>query len=241
MNLSTFLFMVLLFACSSKSNRNSTTDKDSEMDTVAPELTETRDVSNQIVSDHLESAEWNTDQDSIRIQLVKSKPDNFLIGSLLEELYIRNLISISDSLLAINIRFDLHSFDCGAPDCYSTDVNLSFPHRGRLEFPEIINFTIHEHGCVDSEMKTSGSLKLIELGTNYVNYYSTDQKSNLVILGSDERQEYVYYFAEVEPNKIKANLISEIIDAIPEDDPTEKAPYRSTRLLLKEYEHFLGK
>lgn len=83
-------------------------------------------------------------------------------------------------------------------------------------------------------------MKLVEQGDNFVNYYSADQWSNLILIGSDERQEYVYYFTEVEPNEIKASLIYELLDNFPEDDPTESAPYRSTQLLTKEYERFLG-
>ncbi|MCP4457111.1 MAG: hypothetical protein GY816_03640, partial [Cytophagales bacterium] len=64
-----------------------------------------------------EQIDWDTEQDLIRNELVKSKPQNFLIGSLLEELYIRNVISFSENELDFTLTFDLHGFDCGAPDC----------------------------------------------------------------------------------------------------------------------------
>jgi len=185
--------------------------------------------------------DWEAYQDSLRTELVKSKSPNFLIGSLLEELYIRNLVSVSYRELTFNIPLDLHGFDCGAPDCYSTDLSFSFPHDHQLSFPDELSYNIYEHGCVDSELRTSRTLKLVEHGDNFVNYYSTDQQSNLVIIGKDERQEYVYYFSEVELNEIKASLINELLDNFPEDEPTESPPYRSTQLLTKEYEQFLNK
>ena len=157
----------------------------------------------------------------------------------MEELYIRNLVSVSSNELTFNLPFDLHGFDCGAPDCYSTDLSFSFPHNNELEFPNELSFTIHEHGCKEPEFRKEGTYKLVEQEKNYVNYYSTEHKSNLVIIGDDERFEYIYYFTDVKPDSIKANAVNELISNFSEDDADASAPYRSTTMTSKEYERFI--
>ncbi|MBL6446388.1 hypothetical protein JMN32_08720 [Fulvivirga sp. 29W222] len=182
-----------------------------------------------------ESLDWEAYQDSLRSVLLKLKPDNFLKGSMLEEFYIRNLISVSGGELVFDLRFDLHAFDCGAPDCYSTDIKFGIPHNNQLQFPNELTFSIHEHGCVDTERRATGVMRLVEKGTTFVNYYSRDQQSNLVILGADKDKAYAYYFTGVEPDSIKADQIPEVIMNLSD---TAAVPYRSTQLLTLEYERF---
>ena len=81
-------------------------------------------------------------------------------------------------------------------------------------------------------------MSLMESGDQFVNYYSAEEKSNLVIIGNDDRKEYVYYFTESTPNKIKAELLNDLMDNWPEDDPSEPAPFRSTRMRTDNYEWF---
>ncbi|MCP4494755.1 MAG: hypothetical protein GY820_46745 [Gammaproteobacteria bacterium] len=157
----------------------------------------------------------------------------------MEELYIRNVISFSENELDFTLTFDLHGFDCGAPDCYSTDLNFRIPHNNQLIFPNELKYSIHEHGCVESEFRTSGTMTLVEQGDSYVNYYSEEQRSNLVIIGNDERKEYTYLFTETEPNFIRVSQLKELIDSYPVDGPGEiPQPFMSTDLLRYEYQNF---
>ncbi|UII20311.1 hypothetical protein [Fulvivirga ligni] len=188
-------------------------------------------------TDSLVMLDWQTTQDSLRKVLLKSKPDNFLKGSMLVELYIRNVITISDDSLYLNIPFNLHSFDCGAPDCYSTDLKFGFPHHNQLMFPDEITYGIHEHGCVDSELHLSGVMSKINQDDNFVSYYLKELHQTLIILADDERKEYAYLFEEVEPDSIQMNRIQELLSNLPD---TASVPYRSFQLITPEYEIFLG-
>lgn len=69
---------------------------------------------------------------------------------------------------------------------------------------------------------------LVEHGDNFMNYYSSEQQSNLVILGVDERKEYVYYFTEVEPNEIKVSLIYHYLTTF--QRTTQLNPHRTDQL-----------
>ena len=241
MNFKPLILLLLLIGCSSTPEQTFSTK--ARVENPEQIIGQTNEIGANIqpIIKELERIDWEAYQDSLRTELVKLKSNNFLIGSLLEELYIRNLVSDSHRELTFNIPLDLHGFDCGAPDCFSSDLTFSFPHDHQLVFPENVSFTMHEHGCVESELQTSGTMKLVEHGGNSVNYYSEEHRSNLVIIGNDERKEYVYYFTDVQPDSIKANFISKLISEFPEDDPSAIAPYRSTTMIAKEYERFLNK
>ncbi len=197
----------------------------------------------ELIPEYVPTAEqvaWEGYQDSLRTELLKSKPENFLKGSLLEELYIRNLVSISIDELTFELPFDLHAFDCGAPDCYSTDIKFKFPHKNELYFPNKLSFSIYEYGCVDTELQASGTMKLVERETNFVNYYTEEFQSNLLIFRKDERKEYVYFFMNVQKDSIKGNIVNQLLSDYNEEDITAEAPYRITEMLTLEYEKFLG-
>lgn len=226
----TFLLLPLFLACSSNSERTST-EPEIEANSQTAELpTESQLASKQF--------DWEDYQDSLRTELLNSKPNNFLKGSLIEELYIRNVVTLSEDSIYFEIPFNLHGFDCGAPDCYSTDMKFGFPHENKLEFPNRIVYSIHEHGCVDTESRLTSDMILLNQNNRFISYYSPEQRGNLIIIGNDKRKEYVYYFLDVEQDSIKADQISKLLLNLPD---TASAPYRSTQLLTLEYENFMNK
>lgn len=225
----TIFLLPLFFACSPNSERRSTVSDIPSNPQTAEE---------PINNPNSEPLDWSAYQDSLRIELLNSKPDNFLKGSLLEELYIRDVVIESNDSLHFKFSFDLHGFDCGAPDCYSTELRFGFPHNNKLEFPNNLDYLIYDTGCLVSELPPHGTMTLFDQNDNFVHYYSSFHETNLLIVGDDQRKEYVYYFWELQPDVIQPNLISELINKLPD---TALAPYRSTQLLTQEYERFLNK
>ncbi|TDG35630.1 hypothetical protein EZJ43_13505 [Pedobacter changchengzhani] len=63
-------------------------------------------------------------QDSLRKLILNSKPNENLKSSILQELYIRGLVNEEHGKIKFDLPFNLHGFDCGAPDCYSTDLKF---------------------------------------------------------------------------------------------------------------------
>ena len=149
MNLKLIIVLPLLLACSPNTKQ-----------TMEQKTSQSTDVAAN-GSPGSTSTNWEAFQELLRTELVKSKSPNFLIGSLLEELYIRNLVTASYRELTFSIPLDLHGYDCSAPDCYSTDLSFRFPHDHQLSFPDEFSFNIHEHGCVDSTFRASGTMKLV--------------------------------------------------------------------------------
>ena len=176
-------------------------------------------------------------QDSLRGLLLKSKPNKNIKASLLQELYIKGLVNQVGDAIVVKVPFNLHSFDCGAPDCYSTDVTFKIPATNPIVFPKEINFNIKEYGCgIKQIMILKTPFKLIAQSPNHVNYYSEKIKSNFVILGEKRT---VYYFEDVQPNEIKIDLIHKIIEGQDDDDPNAIIPYRSFIMESKSYSDFI--
>ncbi len=175
-------------------------------------------------------------QDSLRIILLKSKPNEILKASVLQELYIRRLVSQIDDSFKFLFPFNLHGMDCGAPDCFSTDISFEIPVTNPVQFPKEISFQLFEHGCVDQEIYTNGLFELVEESENHVNYYSKKHKSNLVII-HDEAQ--LYYFPNTQPNEIKVDSLYKLFENYDEEDSNAIVPYQSTTMTTNEYQYFL--
>lgn len=225
MKITFVLFTLLLISCSSK-------EKKDKVDKQWNILTEKTMPTKAKLS-------FEETQDSLRKQLLKSKSNKNLKSSLLQELYIRGLVDQVDNKILFDLNFNLHGFDCGAPDCYSTNISFEIAAKEPIEFPDKINFELLEQGCgIENKNLTNGLFELVEVSTKYVNYYSKKQQSNLVILGEKKK---LYYFPNTEPNAIKVKLLDQLFEQYDDEDPNAIVPYQSITMTTNEYENFLVK
>lgn len=138
--------------------------------------------------------EWERHQNNLRGEILKKKDNIILKKSFLQEMYIRDIVSVSNGTVFVRIPFDLHSNDCGSPDCYRTEVSFHFKLGNSFKFPQKIPFQEHEDGCVEHETKISGTFELQELTDEYVIYHSVKDKKTLVLFRTNEKSgEYAYY------------------------------------------------
>lgn len=213
---------------------------------IAPEEIRTLNESSVTLSDETIIAEriiidttltFEEQQKILRKRLLDTKPNENIKASVLQELYIKGLVNQIQDSIVFELPFNLHSFDCGAPDCYTTDILFKIPASTPIEFPAKINFTQVEHGCgIDGEIIDNTTFELIEQSTEYLNYYSSKKKSNLIILGKERE---LYYFTDVDRNAIRVNLIDKIMNDYDDDDPEDTAPYQSTLMRHKDYMDFM--
>ena len=225
-----FILSLLIAACSSKEKKE---DNHEHKEVITKKIiTET----NELKEEELTFAEI---QDSLRIQLLNSKPNENLKSSILQELYIKGLVNQIKDKIRFDLPFNLHGFDCGAPDCYSTDILFEFTASYPIVFPKNIDFQLVEHGCgIEKNIKENGVFELVEQTLTYVNYYSKNQKSNLIIIG-DKRE--LYYFSDTKPNSIKVDLIEKLFEEYDEEDPKFTEPYQSTTMRNNDYGDFIRK
>ncbi|MEX1000935.1 MAG: hypothetical protein WDZ35_02360 [Crocinitomicaceae bacterium] len=198
---------------------------------------------NSVTSEKTESkpvSDWQQYQDSLRNEILKSKESEILKRSFLQEMYIRNVVTISNDSLRFLIPFNLHGPDCGAPDCYSTDISFSFKFGDTVIFPKNLSFQEHEHGCIDKEMHLSGNFKLFEQTDKHIIYHSNQHKRTLVLFSSNEYTETTaFYFTGVKKNKINGKNIYTIADVTDENFSEKDYPFTSWILTTNEYENFI--
>ncbi|MCL2011913.1 MAG: hypothetical protein FWG75_03885 [Cystobacterineae bacterium] len=182
---------------------------------------------------------WGEYQAYLRNEILKRMDNQILKESFLQEMYIRNVVRISNDELFVLIPFNLHSLDCGAPDCYSTDVSFSFKLGNTLRFPEILAFQEHEHGCVPQETTLSGHFQKIENTEQYLIYHSEEHKRTLVLLNNPLRRTAAYYFRNAERDTLSGQNLFEIIENYSDDEPQDLELLRSWVLTTPEYSLFL--
>lgn len=221
-------FSLLVISCSSKQKKEGTPIQKEEP---ASEIIryETKASTPPVTEKSFEEV-----QDSLREVLLNAKPNENLKSSILQELYIRGLVVEKNDEILFNLPFDLHGAGCGAPDCYSTDISFSIPSNEPVEFPDRIAFKLFEHGCVEEEETKNSVFELKEESQNYVNYFSKEEKSNLIIMRNGD----LYYYPHLKSNSIRIKTIDEMFEN-GEFDDAEIVPYRSKVMTSNEYEYFM--
>lgn len=184
--------------------------------------------------------DWGKYQDSLRNEILTGKKNKIVKESFLQEMYIRNVVTVVNDSILVNIPFDLHGLDCGAPDCYSTDVCFRFKLMDNFAFPKNVQFTEYEHGCVDRERKVSGSFQLVEEAIDHIIYYSTKYKRTLVLFRANkENGTTAFYFLGLDQNRINGQNVGKILKEFREEGKGSIYPFTSWSLTTNEYEYFL--
>ena len=123
-------FIILTLCSCGQQNEQALTTQDN---TLAQNITgiETSKSDEKVANETMESTilEWDKYQDSLRSLILRKKENKLLKESFLQEMYIRNIVSISKDSLFVRLPFNLHGPDCIAPDCYTTDISFGFKYK----------------------------------------------------------------------------------------------------------------
>lgn len=65
-------------------------------------------------------------------------------SELLAFLQENSLATLTPNKIDVELPFNLHSFDCGAPDCYVTELSFTVLDSGPFVFPKTIEIWIKE-------------------------------------------------------------------------------------------------
>ena len=236
----TFLTIIFLGACGQNSEPTSTTYNVVSKDSIDKSDTTKTYKKTKSETAKLTTLEWEKHEDSIRNEILKRKENKIVKESFLQEMYIRNVVTVSNDILVFNIPFNLHGPDCGAPDCYSTDISFNFRLGNTLIFPKTLHFDEHEQGCVDKEKRFKGSFQLVEQTDKYIIYHSIKHKRTLVLFRSNnDNGTTAYYFTGVGQNRINGANLYSITKDYNEEDKNSIYPFTSWILTTNEYENFL--
>ena len=238
----TFTFLAIIFfgACGQNSEPTSTTLNVVSKDSIEKSDTPTTYKKTKSETAKLTTLEWEKQEDSIRNEILKRKDNKIVKESFLQEMYIRNVVAVSNDSLFFNIPFNLHGPDCGAPDCYSTDISFNFRLGNTLIFPKTLPFDEHEQGCVDKEKRFKGSFQLVEQTDKHIIYHSIKHRRTLVLFRSNkDNGTTAYYFTGVGQNRINGTNLYSITKDYNEEDRNSIYPFTSWILSTNEYENFL--
>jgi len=190
--------------------------------------------------------DWEAYRNSLRNKRLERKENNVLKGTFLREMYVRDIANVCGDSIVINIPFDAHSpYDCGAPDCYSTDVSVRFKLGNTFTFPHEAQFTEHERGCVEQETQISGIFRLTGQTDNHVIYHSSEYGRILVLFRKfDLVHTWAYYFTNIDTNINEDSVTNENLYKIEEEHIEDGSadqlfPFKSATLNNVEYETFL--
>ena len=238
----TFLILIVFCACGHNGAQNKPAQVDATI--VDINIEDTPKASKRVEnkkSVELMMAEWEKREDSLRNVILSKKRNVILKESFLQEMYIRDIVKVSNDSLYITIPFNLHGPDCGAPDCYTTDVSFSLRLGDTLIFPQKLQFQEHLHGCVSNEERLSGDFQLVEQTGRHIIYHSAGHKKTLVLFGSNKDcGTTAYYFTDIEQNRINGTNLYNITENYDEEDVNSIYPFTSHTLSIN-YEVFLSK
>jgi len=174
-------------------------------------------------------------QDSLRGELLKIKNDELLLNTVFEEHYIRGLVINESNFLKFILPFNLHALDCGAPDCYTTELTFEISSNAPLKIPLNVIINGATYGCIEDK-NWSSDFALVELNEQLVNFYSAELQSNLYFT----KKGRLIYFPHEKGKSISLNELDKMYDRWEFDDAAI-VPYLSTVMTTSEYDYFLNK
>ena len=237
-----FFIMITFCACGQSGEQRKQTQSDIPVNDVSIADTSKESKKLEDKAFELMMAEWEKHEDSLRNVILERKENIVLKESFMQEMYIRDVVKVSNDNLFIIIHFDLHGPDCGAPDCYTNEVSFSFRLGDTLIFPQKLQFREHLHGCVSKEERLTGDFELIEQTDRHIIYYSAAHKRTLVLFSSNkECGTTAYYFTDIKHNRVNGDNLYNITKDYNEEDENAIYPFTSSALTINEYEVFLPK
>lgn len=178
--------------------------------------------------------DWLDNQLKIKQQLLQKLPDTALKNSPFQELYLKDMIQDSANVYYVNISFNLHGFDCGAPDCFATDVSFHIDKQSltqQVSTPLV--YQASTAGCgYETPSVYQGKFNVMTFNRDSLVLQDSEMFNTLYILRNDSNQIYAYYYENVDSN-YKDMMPYQSFDI---DNELSIHPYMNTSLRSFEYE-----
>jgi len=182
---------------------------------------------------------WAEEQLVLRNQILIGLENNILKESFLQEFYIRRVARVNSDTVYVAIGFNLHGNDCGAPDCYQTDLRFHIKLGDSLQFPDSLPYKEREYGCIGDSSSVSGVFQLLDQSSEHLVYSSIKPRRTLVLYSSrEECGNYALYFNSPNPDRIDAKNMDKLMKELEQGKDVDRYPYRSWALTTFEYGFF---
>lgn len=181
---------------------------------------------------------------AVRSLVLSKMKKSILKNTCLEEFYLQELAKTTNDSIVITLPFDLHGYDCGAPDAYTTEVRFSLPKETPIVFPDLLPFYEKQTGFEEYHFKDT--YELIEATSKHVIYHCEARRRTLVLFFPKVKGSWrgnVNYFVGVGRNRFNGKNIYTVREKFRDDKPANEwniAPYMLTRFNQIEYEYMLA-
>lgn len=133
----------------------------------------------------------------------------------------------SNKHIQLTLPFDVHGLDCGAPDCYTTELLCSLPVLAAQITPKSFIVQVAEYGCVEQKTLGPVQFELCEQSQNFLNFYAKQLGSNLYFTKNGA----VYYYVHHKKTPIRYRQFDSLLQSRYFEEATA-IPYKIA--LLKE-------
>lgn len=175
-------------------------------------------------------------KDSLRQVLSNQKPNAVLKSSFLEELYIRGVVNPDGFQLKFEIHFDLHGYDCGAPDCYVNHFEFGFLwDKESVNFPDTLLILDRQTGCLEQKITKKTFIKQNENAANVI-YYSEEHRQYLVLGSTSSHVGFALCFDDKPKDYMDLNNLKKRTQ---QPQKESDAPFRSLQTETIEYDLFI--
>lgn len=142
-------------------------------------------------------------------------------------------VQVQNQNISISLPFDLHGFDCGAPDCYTTLVTFNWSLSDSPNFPSKLPYVEKDSGCGEDGTPIKGTFNLVISDSNTVHLQDKINQRNLIIKSSDQRKEFVYYFTEMD---VEISRFDQLMAEINERDSDAQGvvPFRISTVINRD-------
>lgn len=181
---------------------------------------------------------WLPFQDSLRSVVLSRKSPSPFIGSILEELYIWNLVKAEKDSIHFSLDFDLHALGCSAPDCYRTAVEFKIGFEDSLIWPSKVYMEVNDEGCFKTTFK-SGEYILEEHSQNYIQYHCSSMNSYLIFSNNDAFQEKVFFIPDWKQELLNFRIFDEAFNYSKRNNIKTEYPFTISYLANLDYERLL--
>ena len=84
--------------------------------------------------------DYESYQRAVRKLVLQQMKYSILKNTSLEEFYLQGFANTTEDSIKVHLPFNLHTFDCGAPDCYTTEVSFRLTNKKPIVFPRFTSF-----------------------------------------------------------------------------------------------------
>ena len=188
--------------------------------------------------------DYESYQRAVRKLVLQQMKYSILKNTCLEEFYLQGFAKTTKDSIKVHLPFNLHTFDCGAPDCYTTEVSFRLTNEKPIVFPDSLPFYEEQWGCME-KYQFSDVYELIEATDKHVIYHCPTKRRTLVLYFPKIKGSWsgnAYYFAGVGRKRFNGKNIYTVHENYNDNKPESewnKAPYMITNFNRLEYEFML--